>query len=127
MVLNRIVRQAGILKSNCIAVLQGEVRKTAPESTDSRRPWYLVDQFTDALDVQRFIIDLYENVLVERLGFDLLRDVQLLTPTKKGPLGTGALNVILRQVIQKKLFGVHVPPPRPARRPKRRTSRLPPA
>ena len=117
-VLDEVVRQAGILKENSIAILRGEVCKTAPESTHGRRPWYLVDQFSDVLDVQTFIVDLYENLLVERLSFDLLRDVQLLSPTKKGPLGTDALNVILQQVIQKKLFGIEVTPPPPNRRPK---------
>ena len=117
-ILNQIVRQAGILKTNSTAILQGEVHKTAPESANGRRPWYLIDQFTDALDIQRFIVDLYENILSERLGFDLLRDVQLLTPTKKGPLGTVELNILLQRVIQKKLFGVNVSSPRPGRRPK---------
>ncbi|MDP8227963.1 MAG: AAA family ATPase, partial [Candidatus Electryoneaceae bacterium] len=116
-ILNQIVRQAGILKANSTAILQGKVHKTAPESTNGRGPWYLIEQFTDALDIQRFIVDLYENILSERLGFDLLRDVQLLTPTKKGPLGTVELNTLLQQVIQKKLFGVNVIPPKPGRRP----------
>src|SRR5439155_17248386 len=79
-ILDQVVRQAGVLKENSIAVLRGEVRKTADEMPSGRRPWYLVDQFTDALAVQRFVLDLFENVLVERLRFDLLADVQLLTP-----------------------------------------------
>ncbi|MEK7860914.1 MAG: ATP-binding domain-containing protein, partial [Chloroflexota bacterium] len=56
-------------------------------------------------------------MLVERLRFDLLADVQLLTPTRKGPLGVEALNVELQRLVQKKLWGVDVPPPRPGRRP----------
>jgi exodeoxyribonuclease V alpha subunit len=43
--------------------------------------------------------------------------VQLLTPTRKGPLGTEALNPLLQILLQKRLFGVDVPPPRPGRRP----------
>jgi len=31
---------------------------------------------------------LFEEVLKERLGYDLIREVQVLTPTHKGPLGT---------------------------------------
>ncbi len=117
-VLDEVVRQAGILKENSIAILRGEVRKTASESTNGRRPWYLVNQFTDALDVQRFIVDLFETTLHERLGFDLLSEVQMITPTKKGPLGVDALNIILQQVLQKKLFGIDAPAPKPGRRPK---------
>ena len=117
-VLDEVVRQAGILKENSIAILRGEVRKTASESTNGRRPWYLVIQFTDAMDVQRFVVDLFETTLQERLGFDLLREVQMITPTRKGPLGVDALNVILQQVLQKKLYDVDVSPPKPGRRPK---------
>ncbi len=117
-VLDEVVRQAGILKENSIAILRGEVRKTASESTNGRRPWYLVNQFTDATEVQRFVVDLFETTLQERLGFDLLREVQMITPTKKGPLGVDAMNVILQQVLQKKLFGIDVPAPKPGRRPK---------
>ena len=125
-VLDEIVRQAGVLKENSIAILRGEVEKTAPETrhTDGgqagtgRRPWYLVDQFTDVWDVQRFLLDLFNSVLVDRLGFDLVEDVQLLTPTRKGPLGVEALNVELQRLVQKKLWGVDVPALRPGRRPR---------
>ncbi len=116
--LNKVVRQAGVLKSNCTAILEGEVKKTDPESIDGRRAWYLIDQFKNAQDIQRFIIDLYETVIEERMGFDLQNDVQLLSPTKKGPLGVWELNIILQRVIQKKLYDVNVPPPKPGFRPK---------
>ena len=51
---------------------------------------------------------LFEEVLPERLGYDLLRDVQVLTPTHKGPLGTVELNIELQRLLQRKLFGVDV-------------------
>jgi len=117
-ILDEIVRQAGVLKENSIAILRGEVEKTAPENGTGRRPWYLVDQFTDVWDIQRFLIDLFESVLIERLGFDLVQDVQVLTPTRKGPLGVEELNVKLQRVVQEMLWGVDVPPPRPGRRPR---------
>jgi exodeoxyribonuclease V alpha subunit len=108
-VLDEVVRQAGVLKENSIAVLRGEVRRTADEGADGRRPWYVVDQFSDAFAVQRFILDLFESVLVERLRFDLLADVQLLTPQKKGPLGVHALNALLQRLVQRKLWGIDAP------------------
>ncbi len=117
-ILDEIVRQAGVLKENSIAILQGELRKTAPGDEGKRRPWYLVDQFTDVWDVQRFLLDLFGSVLVERLGLDLVEDVQVLTPTRKGPLGVDALNVELQRLAQKKLWGVEVPVPKPGRRPR---------
>jgi exodeoxyribonuclease V alpha subunit len=60
---------------------------------------------------------LFDRVLAEQLGFDLLAEVQLLTPTRKGPLGTDELNVELQRLVQNKLWGVTAPAPRPGRRP----------
>jgi exodeoxyribonuclease V alpha subunit len=117
-ILDEIVRQAGVLKENSIAILRGEVEKTAPENGTGRRPWYLVDQFTDVWDIQRFVVELFESVLIERLDFDLVQDVQVLTPTRKGPLGVEELNVKLQRVVQEMLWGVDAPPPRPGRRPR---------
>jgi exodeoxyribonuclease V alpha subunit len=116
-VLDQVVRQAGVLKENCIAVLGGEVRRTAPEGSDGRPPWIVVNRLTDVLDAQRYVLELFESVLAERLRFDPLTDVQLLTPTRKGPLGVDALNVELQRLMQKRLWGVDAPPPRPGRRP----------
>ncbi len=108
-ILRDVVRQAGALKESSLAVLDGEVRKTARKMPCGRRPWYVADQFSDALAAQRFILELFEDVLVDRLGFDLLADVQLLTPQKKGPLGVRALNVLLQRLVQRKLWDVQAP------------------
>jgi len=117
-ILDQVVRQAGILKENSIAVLNGEVCKTSEPEPSGRRAWYVVDQLTDQWDAQRFVLDLFDNVLTERLGFDLLTDVQLLTPTHKGPLGTRDLNCELQRLVQRRLWNVEVPPTAPGRRPK---------
>ena len=108
-VLTKIIRQAGVLKENSTAILDGEVRPTCDEKVDGYRPWYVVNNFTDREHVRFFLEKLFDEVLAERLGFDLLQDVQVLTPTHKGPLGTIELNIMLQRLIQKKLFGVHVP------------------
>jgi exodeoxyribonuclease V alpha subunit len=117
-VLDKVVRQAGVLKENSTAVLRGEVHKTSEAEASGRRPWYLVDQFTDQWDAQRFLLEMFENVLHERLGFDLVNDVQVLTPTHKGPLGTRDLNRELQRLIQQKLWGVEVPVIPAGRKPK---------
>lgn len=118
--LDQVVRQAGVLKENSIAILRGEVRKTAAPEPSGRSPWVVANQFTEAAAAQRYVLELFDQVLVERLGFDLLADVQLLTPTRKGPLGVDELNVLLQRLVQNKLWGVEVPPPRPGRRPELR-------
>ena len=57
-------------------------------------------------------------MLSERLEFHLRDDIQVLTPTHKGPLGTRALNLALQRLIQAKLWGVEAPLPKPGRRPR---------
>lgn len=108
-VLTHIIRQAGVLKENSTAILSGEVRPTAEVKDGARRPWYVIDKFTDTGDVQRMLLLLFEEVLQERLGYDLVRDVQVLTPTHRGPLGTIELNIELQRLLQKKLFDFDVP------------------
>ncbi len=126
-VLDEVVRQAGILKENSMAVLDGEVRPTAKTAAGVRPSWIVCSDFSPrqalspeehAHEVQDFIVDLYERRLVERLGFDLVRDVQLLTPQYKGPLGVLALNIALQRTVHGKLFGVVVPPCPEGQRPK---------
>jgi exodeoxyribonuclease V alpha subunit len=107
-VLTRIIRQAGVLKENSTAILTGEVRPTSDSFVSARRPWYVIDKFTDREDVRRMLLLLFEEVLKERLGYDLIREVQVLTPTHKGPLGTVELNIELQRLLQHKLFGVDV-------------------
>lgn len=117
-ILDDVVRQAGILKENSMAILKGEVPKTPQRDTSVRGAWYVADQHTDAERVQRFILDLFEHTIREKLGFDILRDVQVLTPTHKGPLGTAELNTKLQRLIQRKLWNYDAPPVQPGRRPK---------
>jgi exodeoxyribonuclease V alpha subunit len=75
-----------------------------------------VDQFTDPLAARTFLLELFDTRL-EALGFDIVKDVQVLTPTHKGPLGTKELNEALQRLIQKKLWNVEVPPVQTGRRP----------
>ncbi|GIU75787.1 MAG: ATP-dependent RecD-like DNA helicase [Bryobacteraceae bacterium] len=116
-ILTRIIRQAGVLKENSTAILSGEVRPTADVQEGARRPWYVIDRFSDREDVRRMLLLLFEEILAERLGYDLLRDVQVLTPTHKGPLGTVELNIALQRLLQKKLRGFDVPDDAPGHRP----------
>jgi exodeoxyribonuclease V alpha subunit len=117
-VLTQIIRQAGVLKENSTAILSGVVRPTCEVKNGARRPWYVIDKFTDAGDVRRMLLLLFEEVLQERLGYDLVRDVQVLTPTHKGPLGTIELNIELQRLLQKKLFGSDVPDVESGHRPR---------
>lgn len=116
-ILTRIIRQAGVLKENSTAILSGVVRPTADAHNGTRRPWYVIDRFSDREDVRRMLLLLFEEVLAERLGYDLVRDVQVLTPTHKGSLGTVELNIALQRLLQRKLRGFDVPEVPPGHRP----------
>ena len=115
-VLDQVVRQAGVLKENCTAILHGEVRETAAGLTGVLRPWYRIDDCRDEKAVCATLDEIMREV-VPRLGLDPVRDVQVLTPTNKGPLGTRALNILLQQILQEQLYGIHVPPVPENRRP----------
>lgn len=117
-VLTKIIRQAGVLKENSTVILSGEVRPTAEVQVGARRPWYVIDKFTDRDDVRRMLLLLFEEVLQEKLGYDLIRDIHVLTPTHKGPLGTVELNIELQRLLQQKLYGFEVPDLEPGRRPR---------
>ena len=107
--LTHVIRQAGVLKENSTAILAGEVRPTAIVQPGTRSPWCVIDRLEGGEDVRRVLTTLFEEVLAERLGYDLVRDVQVLTPTHKGPLGTVELNLMLQRLLQKKLHGLEVP------------------
>jgi len=115
--LSQVVRQAGLLKENCSGILHGRVAGTAPDGDEPLRPWYRVGNLKQPEELIAFICGLYRTKLADELGLDLINDVQLLTPTRKGPLGVPALNVELQRLVQRKLFGVEVAPVPAGRRP----------
>src|SRR5439155_12295696 len=51
-ILDQVVRQAGVLKENCIAVLRGEVRKSAASSAEGEAPWILANRFNEVSDTR---------------------------------------------------------------------------
>lgn len=94
-VLDEIVRQAGVLKANSSAILTGVVAPTAV----SDPAWTVVDAFQDALPIQAYLRDLVLKKLPDRLGVDPVRDVQIITPTHLGALGTKAINQMMQHLL----------------------------
>lgn len=108
-ILTQVVRQAGILKENSLAVLKGQVQPSAPETPGGGHPWVLSDKNPTPEHVDAYIERLFANVLEERLGADLQRDVQVLTYRKSNGICTRSLNRLIQRVVQKKRWGVDVP------------------
>jgi exodeoxyribonuclease V alpha subunit len=100
-VLTEVVRQAGILKANSTKVLSGVVAPTAVGDT----AWTVIDSFRDAVHIQTYLRDLILKLIPERLGYDPVRDVQIVTPTHKGPLGTKALNEMMQALLHGRVEG----------------------
>ncbi len=94
-VLDEIVRQAGVLKTNSSAILTAVVAPTALNDP----AWTVVDGFQDALPIQAYLRELVLKKLPERLGIDPIRDVQIITPTHLGALGTKAINQMMQHLL----------------------------
>jgi exodeoxyribonuclease V alpha subunit len=119
--LTEIIRQAGVLRENSSAILRSIVAPSIKEPLeDGTFPWNVAKapKFKDTRVAHEYVLGLFAKTLHEKLGFDLLSDVQVLTPTHKGALGTLALNLGIQALVQKKLWGVKVAPPIPDRRPR---------
>jgi len=101
-VLDSVVRQAGVLKANSSSVLAGRIAPTAGSS----HGWVVVDGLREPLQIQGFIRDLVRHEIPKLpvpgeapgVHFDPLRDVQIVTPMHKGPLGTRELNRMLQHL-----------------------------
>ncbi len=116
--LTEVVRQAGELKRNCSAILDGRIAKAAVTDGNGLSPWQTVLGHLSAEDALGRIVDLYTKQFPAISGLDILRDVQVLTPIRsKGPLSVAHLNRLLQRLIQKRLFGVEAPKTPPNRRP----------
>lgn len=115
-VLDEVVRQAGPLRHNSLEILNGRVRGLRKE--DPRTPdWIVLPSHDDPDDALNYLLHLHEAVLKERLGYDLLKDVQVLSPQRSGVLGVENLNVALQTVLQRKLYHRDIPPVPANRRP----------
>lgn len=111
-ILDQCMRQAGELKENCNKILEGTVLPTSESfiGTTNLKPWYKITKFSTDGEIKKYIEEVYKNSLTEKLGLDVIKDVQLLTPTHKGELGTVVLNKLVQSVVQKKLYNVDVYP-----------------
>jgi len=67
----------------------------ATSSETGLSDFYVVSSESTA-DIQRRLLLVVADRIPERFGMDPLRDIQVLTPMNKGPLGTKALNTLLQ-------------------------------
>ncbi len=97
--LDQIYRQASgsMIVENAHRILRGELPE-APEAGDTESDYYWIDR-DDPAGIQ----DAIQKVITKRIpaafGLDPGRDVQVLTPMHRGPLGTEGLNAMLNVVL----------------------------
>lgn len=107
-VLGHCHRQAGVLKKNCAAILDGVFAPTCKPT------WLVGDEYDDPLAAQLKIVELYTQFVPDRLGIDPQTDLQVIVPMNKdaqnkdkpsstgNPLATGRLNLELQRAWQRK-------------------------
>jgi exodeoxyribonuclease V alpha subunit len=94
-ILDEVVRQAGVLKANSMAVLSGAIAPTAVEDP----AWSVVDVFQDPQQIQVYLRELVLQKIPDRLRLDPINDVQIITPTHIGSLGTKAINQMMQRLL----------------------------
>lgn len=94
-VLTEVQRQAGVLEANSTAVLSGKVVLSARDDP----AWTVVDHLREPRHIQMYLRDLVLTHIPQRLGYDPLRDVQIITPTHIGQLGTKAINDMMQHLV----------------------------
>jgi exodeoxyribonuclease V alpha subunit len=67
------------------------------QTFDSQFLWIVKES---AETIAQAVVKLYREILPEQYGLDPLRDIQVLTPSRKGASGTGQLNQQLQQAMQ---------------------------
>ena len=99
--LNEIFRQAkrSLIVENAHHIISGEPLQKGGKTDD----FFFLESDGDA--AQRLVCDLVTTRLPRSYGFDPIRDIQVLCPTKLGPTGTQALNVELQNLLNPEQTG----------------------
>ncbi len=95
--LDRIYRQGegSQIALNAYRVRKGEMPQSSPRNADG--DFYLVPR-ENPEDILAGVLEIVQHRLPQR-GFEPIRDIQVLAPVHRGPLGTQALNEALRQAL----------------------------
>lgn len=118
--LRTVVRQAGRLKVNSSAILDGHLvtKDTYVERTPRGFPtWAVIQRDDEPEAVAEYIVEeLFGKIMLAQQSLEPVSDIQVLTPRKSGLLGVDDLNRRLQRLIQRQRYGVEVAEPEPGRR-----------
>lgn len=93
--LNEVFRQAGesLIVRNAHRIVSGEMPQKGGKSDD----FFMIE--SAGLACQKLVCDLVTTRLPQTYGFDPVRDIQVLCPTKIGPTGSVELNRCLQALL----------------------------
>jgi exodeoxyribonuclease V alpha subunit len=77
---------------------QGKLPNLMPPKEGQTSDFYFIEA-VDADDAVRKVVEIVQNRIPRRFGFDAIRDVQVLCPMNRGALGARSLNVALQAVL----------------------------
>jgi len=116
-ILSEVMRNSGDLRKNAEQIIEkaklnGNSSNPIPikNNIDHKgfKEWYLIDTNQDDQQILDKLMLTLEQKL-ENYNFNLLKDVQIITPMHKGLLGTKNLNLVIQKLIQKKLYAIELP------------------
>lgn len=107
--LNKVVRQAGVLKMNCLKILDGVIAPSSEPDENGNIAWKVDRSFGDCDDLRNYLADKFRSDFFYDKGLDIFTNVQVLTPQNNTDIGTVEINKILQKVIQRKHFDFDVP------------------
>ena len=93
--LTDIFRQAqkSLIVQNAHRIVEGQM----PQKGGAQDDFFMIE--ADGLACQKLVCDLVSTRLPKAYGFDPVRDIQVLCPTKVGPTGSGELNKRLQEIL----------------------------
>ena len=93
--LNQVFRQAGqsLIVRNAHRIVNGQMPQKGGRDDD----FFMIESM--GLACQRLVCDLVATRLPQAYGFDPVRDIQVLCPTKVGPTGSVELNRRLQELL----------------------------
>ena len=102
----KIFRQAekSLIVQNAHRINAGEP-PIVPEKGDPTADFFMMDR-RDADDARALLVELVTRHIPRKFGLDPVRDIQVLTPMNRGPVGTAVLNEALQAVLNPSSPGV---------------------
>lgn len=94
--LTEIFRQAA---ASMIVVNAHRINKGEMPEINAREGDFFFMQRSGAENIVRTILELCKKRLPDTYGYDPIKDVQVLAPMRKGPLGVNSLNIELQKVL----------------------------